>query len=77
MNLIGLKLDEAQKQLAEQGFAAEKIVVRETAPPKPEKAIGDWRVLRFQCSEDGACAIVAAREQIHESPRPSSRSSAT
>lgn len=66
MNLIGLNLDEAKTRLKESGIADKNLSVRETMPPRAEKASGPWRVLRFQMSEDGHCEIVAAREQLHE-----------
>ena len=67
MNLVGLILDEAKARLKEGGVDDEKIIVRETKPPRAEKATGAWRVLRCEMSENGACEIVAAREQVVES----------
>lgn len=64
MSLIGLPLETARALLEAQGIKT--IIVRETMPPRAEKASGPWRVLRFQMSEDGHCEIVAAREQMRE-----------
>lgn len=64
--LVGLELKTATALLAARGISAEKISVRETAPPRPEKATGTWRVLRCRVSEEGVCEIVAAREQLRE-----------
>jgi hypothetical protein len=62
-NLIGLPLATAHALLATQGINSEKITVIETAPPRAEKATGDWRVLHYRVSNQDAYEFIVAREQ--------------
>lgn len=62
-DLIGLPLQTARALLAAQGINGEKITVIETAPPRAEKATGDWRVLHYRVSNQDAYEFIVAREQ--------------
>lgn len=72
-SLIGLPLETARAMLAVKGVSEDQITVIETLPPRAERAMGDWRVLRCRLHvQDGNARyeITTAREQCVESHTP-------